>query len=89
MAEPTPATALFVTPPGGVMTKEVGAITGPVEAWIEGTIVRIRYQGADEDYTAGDAAGLTLPQVVEALSTDPGVDDYGNPRSSRLGERAR
>ena len=32
-ADHGPETRFFTTPPGGIMTREVGAITGEVEAW--------------------------------------------------------
>ncbi|GEP49178.1 hypothetical protein FVP74_11960 [Microbacterium saccharophilum] len=84
MSATKPTIAAFTTPPGGVMTKEVGTITGPVEAWIEGATVRIRYAGAADTYSAGDVSTRTLQQVVDELTTDPGIDEYGNPRYVEL-----
>lgn len=77
-------TRTFVTPPGGIMTKEVGAITGAVEAWIEDDQVRIRYEGALDTYTVGEAAGRDLDQIVRLLSVDPGSDSAGNPGAATI-----
>lgn len=69
------------------MTDDVGAITGPVEVWLEGDSVRIRYEGALDAYTVtGDSAGRSLDDVVESLSVDPGIDGDGNPRANSLVE---
>ena len=74
----------FVTPPGGVMTKEVGAITGPVEAWIDDGTVRVRYVGALDIYTVGNARDHNIDEVLALLQADPGVDEYRNPRTVDL-----
>lgn len=67
------------------MTQEVGAITGQVEAWLDGQDVRIRYLGALDIYTvAGTTRGRTLDQVVATLTTDPGLDEYNNPATVDL-----
>lgn len=81
-------TASFTAPPGGVMTREAGAVTGDLEAWLDerhpGT-VRVRYAGATEAYTvSGSAPGLTLDEAVARLSTDPGLDADQNPASTSL-----
>ena len=82
--EPTDS-RFFTTPPGGVLTEEVGAITGPVEVWVDGATVFIRYEGALDRYTVGTGAHeRNIAQVVRELSQDPGVDDDGNPRPVRL-----
>jgi hypothetical protein len=78
----------FVTPPGGVMTKDVGAITGPVEAWIDDGTVLIRYVGALDVYTVGAAGDLSIDGVVALLQTDPGIDAYGNPRAADLSSQS-
>ncbi len=71
----------FTAPPGGIMTDDVGVITGPVEARIDGDLVRIRYEGAAEEYTVTGAVGERTPgEVWEQLTTDPGVDEYDNPK---------
>lgn len=71
----------FTTPLGGIMTDDVGVITGPVVARIDGDLVRIAYEGAAEEYTVTGKVGDRSPeQVWEALTTDPGVDEYDNPR---------
>jgi len=54
-----------VAPPGGVMTDEVGVITGDLElrsAYAEGgsVTVLVRYAGALDWYTVTGAAGLRL-----------------------------
>lgn len=67
------------------MTDEVGAITGPVEIWLEDTAVKIRYQGALDAYTVtGDADDRSLDDLVTALAADPGVDSDGNPKTASL-----
>ena len=76
--------ASFETLLGGVMTDEVGVISGPVEIRLDDDLVRIRYEGALEWYTAGPAAGRSLDELVRVLTTDPGVDEYGNPREVSL-----
>lgn len=71
----------FTAPPGGIMTDDVGVITGPVEARIHGDLVRIRYEGAGEEYTVTGTVGERTPdEVWEQLTTDPGVDEYDNPK---------
>ncbi|GAA1390957.1 hypothetical protein [Luteococcus peritonei] len=76
----------FTTPPGGVLTNQVGAITGDVDARIaEDGTVRIRYLGAEEEYTvAGGRADTTLDVVVARLANDPGPDADGNPLATSL-----
>jgi hypothetical protein len=74
----------FLTPPGGVMTKEVGAITGPVEAWIDDGTVLIRYVGALDSYTVGAASGRSISDLVAILASDPGIDQWGNPIAAAL-----
>ena len=77
--------ARFDTPPGGVMTTEVGAITGSVEVWLAGNRVRIAYTGALDSYTvAGSRRGRSLTQVVALLTRDPGTDAAGNPLATSL-----
>lgn len=56
MTDSTERTSVFKAPRGGVMTKEVGVISGELElatdAEADGTLVlRIRYAGAAEWYT--------------------------------------
>ena len=83
--EPGTTLKRFTTPPGGIMTREVGAITGEVEAWLEGDHARIRYFGALEDYTIiGAAQGRAIDDIVEILTTDPGLDSYNNPATVDL-----
>ena len=86
----TAATPLPITaPPGGVMTREVGAVTGDLEVWLDETRpgrVLVRYVGAEDVYTVvGSAKGLTLGEVAARLAVDPGVDADGNPVASSLG----
>lgn len=84
MTEPTKKT--FTAPPGGVMTDEAGAITGEVEAWLEGGSCKIAYVGALDTYTVtgkpDDGAGID--EIVAALAADPGPDETGNPGSTSL-----
>lgn len=84
----TPITARFETPLGGIMTREVGAITGPVEVWIDpahADTALIRYDGAEDVYTiTGTTNGRSFDDIVTILTTDPGVDADGNPRTTDL-----
>ena len=62
---------------GGVMTEEVGAVTGDLEVAtrplaVEGTEVKVRYAGAEEWYTVeggpiefDNASGLAPPKLGE------------------------
>jgi len=84
MAKQPAGVRSFTTPPGGVMTREVGAITGPVEVWVDAGTVLIRYVGALDTYTLGDARDLSIDEVVAILGTDQGIDQYGNPRTGGL-----
>lgn len=72
---------ILTTPPGGVMTREVGAITGEVEIDVQPDgLVLIRYADADEWYRLRGTAGtMTLEELADFLTTDPGVDADGNP----------
>lgn len=75
----------FETPLGGVMTNEVGNITGPVELFIEDDKAYIRYEGAEDVYTvSGKVNGRSLDEVEKVLTTDPGVDEYDNPKHTSL-----
>lgn len=78
----------MAAPPGGVMTREVGAVTGDLEVWLDAArpgVVRVRYAGALEEYTVvGTAPGATIDDVVARLSRDPGPDPDGNPASTDL-----
>lgn len=87
--EPRPDSRTLHTPPGGILTREVGAITGEVEValvWAGTyTVAEVRYAGADEWYTVtGDANSLTISEVVKRLADDPGLDADGNPKASQL-----
>lgn len=76
---------LFETPPGGIMTREVGTITGPVELFIEDEKARIRYEGALDVYTVpGEVNGRSLQEIAQVLTTDPGIDEYGNANFTSL-----
>lgn len=79
-----PDTRSFTTAPGGVMTREVGAISGPVEAWVDEGVVRIRYVGAIDTYIVGEANNRRIDDIVAILTVDPGVDQYGNARATGL-----
>jgi len=78
-ADPTPAdsrTADFVAGPGGVMTVEVGVITGELtlrtELSASGDVVslRVQYKDADEWYTVeGGTAHLVAPADLDAVHT--------------------
>ncbi|ONK11957.1 hypothetical protein [Streptomyces sp. MP131-18] len=65
--------SVFTAPRGGVMTKEVGVVTGELElhtaAEADGTLtLRIRYAGADEWYTVdGGPYRLHDPRDHEVL----------------------
>lgn len=75
---------VFTTPRGGVMTREVGAITGTVEIWLDKAEVRIRYEGAIDAYTVGAARDRTIDEILALLESDPGVDGALNPVASAL-----
>lgn len=61
----------FTTPTGGITTKEVGAITGDVEAWLDGDRLRITYVGAEEAYTVvGTRAGDNTPRIINDRGTE-------------------
>lgn len=81
-------TRTLVTPPGGIMTREAGAITGDVEVWIKPenpAQAGIRYIDADDMYTVrGNVEGRTIDQIVSRLTADPGADDDGNPIAVEL-----
>ncbi len=78
----------FTTPTGGVMTREVGAITGDVEAWINPQHpdqLAIRYAEADDTYTVdGAVQGRSLDELIILLTTDPGLDPDDNPATTHL-----
>lgn len=63
----------FTAPPGGLMTKEVGVVTGELElhtdAAADGTLlIRVRYAKADEWYTVdGGPFHLHDPRDHEVL----------------------
>lgn len=78
----------ITTPPGGIMTREVGAITGQVDVWIDAarpTRLRIAYTGATDIYTVvGTTHNDDLDALIALLTTDPGVDADGNPLATHL-----
>ncbi|CCI54672.1 hypothetical protein BN13_80041 [Nostocoides jenkinsii Ben 74] len=77
----------IVSPLGGVMTVEVGAITGHLNVWtLDGVHVLIGYVGSPDIYTAAGAIpdGCGLVDAVALLAADPGVDGDGNPVPARL-----
>jgi len=59
----------IIAPPGGVMTDEVGVVTGDLTLtpWLDGDTLRLRvqYKGADEWYTVTDAS-----QKVDAANEE-------------------
>jgi hypothetical protein len=61
----------IVAPPGGVMTDEVGTVTGDLtlEPFVDGETVRLRvqYKGADEWYTITDTAVMVDPADQDAV----------------------
>lgn len=62
----------IIAPDGGVMTDEVGIITGDLTLtpWLDGHTVRLRvqYKGAEEWYTVSDAA-------IDVDAADPAAVD--------------
>lgn len=81
----------FETPPGGVMTVDVGAITGSVTIIVQpsgnGTEVTAAYEGSDDVYTVQGsplAGDVSLDQVTEHLQADPGVDSDDNAKAADL-----
>ena len=78
-------TTLIETPPGGIMTEQEGAVTGAVEVTTtdgpDGVEVTARYEGGLDVWTVTGSplpCGTAHEQVITALTTDPGVDEYGN-----------
>ncbi|SMD07799.1 hypothetical protein SAMN05660733_03935 [Lentzea albidocapillata] len=69
----TPLSSLFVAGPGGVMTDEVGVVTGDLELCTElsedGKLrAQVRYEGAEEWYAiTGGACVLTDPRDHEQV----------------------
>lgn len=69
-AEPEVHTTVLKAAPGGIMTDEVGVITGDIEiesSWAGPgkAVARCRYDGADEWYVITDSArdlGSSAPQ---------------------------
>lgn len=78
----------ITTPPGGILTREVGAITGQVDVWIDPERPRrlsIGYTGALDIYTVvGSTRQRDLDTLIAVLTTDPGVDADGNPIATHL-----
>lgn len=74
-------------PPGGIMTRRAGAVTGPVTIGIHpDRKVIVAYRGSDEWYrVVGSAADLTDDQIVAQLTRDPGRERGGNPIPAQLG----
>lgn len=72
----------FTAPPGGVVTREVGAITGDLEItyYPEQRTGTISYVGSSDLYVVeGNAPlGWTEDDAVAWLTHDPGVDEAGN-----------
>jgi hypothetical protein len=71
-AAPASPTTDIVAGPGGVMTDEVGVVTGDLTLRTELTgsdaVVRVQYKDADEWYTVtGAKATLKDPSDVDAL----------------------
>ncbi len=68
---------------GGVMTKEVGAVTGELEVLtrhrVESVKVAVRYAGAEEWYTV-EGSPISLPN-----KTPPGPDDLAELHQRVLG----
>ncbi|WP_255308032.1 hypothetical protein [Streptomyces marincola] len=73
MSDMTEKYSVFTAPRGGVMTKEVGVVTGELELHTAGSpdgalTLRIRYAGADEWYTVeGGPYRLHDPRDHEVL----------------------
>ena len=80
---------VFTPPPGGLMTVEVGVITGLVELCVVKDRAKVRYVGAHDIYTvAGHIPdGWSFGQVTAFLVTDPGLGPDGNPLWVQLPER--
>lgn len=75
----------FESPLGGVMTEEVGAITGTLEVAVIDGAARIRYVGAEDLYTVlGTPPTADAQTVADRLSEDPGIDKDGNPAATSL-----
>lgn len=92
-SDPAGATT-FQSTPGGVLTLEVGVITGELEIRLQDPAIlglQIRYTGTTEWFTvAGNADGLpddskqARLEVLRILTQDPGVDEDGNPIPTKM-----
>lgn len=83
------------------MTREVGAVTGPLTLRLRGEgdkllYVDVAYEGSEEFYQVTGsplkAHAHLADEVIVELTQDPGVDEYENPRSvdlKRLKRRRR
>ena len=82
-------TIAFTPPPGGLMTVEVGTITGLMDLWLEKDRAKVRYAGAHDIYTVAGyvPTGWSLPRVTAFLFNDPGLGADGNPLWVQLPER--
>lgn len=80
-------------PLGGVMTRQVGAVSGPLIVRFRGeddglVCVEVAYEGTDEFYTV---SGSPLParahladEILAHLASDAGIDADDNPLSTSL-----
>ncbi|WP_409484080.1 hypothetical protein [Arsenicicoccus dermatophilus] len=77
-------TTTIETPPGGVMTREAGAVTGELELMTEqtpkGLEVTARYVGAEDVWRLAGSpfTDLSHDDLVTRLTEDPGTDEAGN-----------
>lgn len=90
-----PCRTVVTAPPGGVLARSVGAMTG--ELVVEtvpsarGLVVKVGYRGSpDRHHVVGSPwRGGSHPEAIRILATDPGPDDDGNPAASRLPARSK
>lgn len=80
----------FKSPAGGVMTREVGAVTGKLSLKSEEDdgrkIARVAYEGSDEFYTVVGSVDKSLgdEDIVKHLTADVGYDEFGNAKTVDL-----
>lgn len=80
-------------PPGGVLARHVGAVTGPLTLRLSGrgdgkVHFHVAYEGADEFYeltgSPRSARAHLAREVAAHLQVDAGPDEFGNARPSDL-----
>lgn len=83
--------SIIDSPPGGVMAKQIGAMSGRLKLRKverdEKTVVEVAYGETDEWWAVKGGPlkkDVSLRRVAGHLAKDPGVDEYENPIASDL-----